>query len=123
MSSVAEISVQPTTDPNVKVYHTRFEMSSGPECGSRGNSEELGAFGNLVLAIPGIAQVHVCPYALMITKAPLFEWSEIDPLVEDLLKEFVISQRQIVDAYTNAVPTTRDDRVKGPRTPHSRTPR
>ena len=120
MSAMVEISVQPTNDPNVKVYHTRFELSSGPEVGARGCSDEMGAFGNLILEIRGIAQVHVGPYVLLVTKAPLFEWSEIDPSIQEILKTFAISQRQIEDAHANPAPPI-VDRVPGHKTPSPRT--
>jgi hypothetical protein len=71
--TVAEISVQPTQDPNVKAYHTRYE---------------LGEFGLLMLEIRGVTQVHVMPYLLLITKGQMFEWDEISPKVEDILKGF-----------------------------------
>ena len=102
MSSVVDVSVQPTTDPNMRAYHARFEMSGGPEVGTRGNSEELGEFGRLVLEIRGVAQVHVCSYVMLVTKAPLFEWSEIGPEVERLLRMFAASQRQAEEACCGA---------------------
>lgn len=95
MSSVVEIAVQSTSDPNSRAYHTRFELSSKPETGMRGCSEELGAFGNLVLEVRGVVQVCVGPYVLLVTKAPLFEWDEVDASIQEILKTFVISQRQI----------------------------
>lgn len=98
MPQVAEISVQPTSDPNMKAYHTRFEMSSGPEQGSRGNFDELGEFGRLFLKIKGIVQVHVCPYTLLVTKASLYEWPEIDPDVIKILRHFAISERQLAES-------------------------
>jgi len=98
MASTTQISVQPTNDPNMKAYNTRFEMASAPESGSRGNSDELGEFGRLILNIRGVAQVHVCAYVMLVTKAPLFEWNEIDPDIEKLLRMFAISQRQLEGA-------------------------
>ncbi len=104
MSSTAEVTVQPTNDPNVQAYHTRFEMSSGPESGTRGNSEEMGAFGNLILDIKGIAQLHICPYIMLVTKGPLFEWSEIEPEIKKILASFAISQRQLQDVFADNNP-------------------
>jgi hypothetical protein len=95
--TVAEISVQSTQDPNVKAYHTRYEMSSGHEAGVRGSSDELGEFGLLMLEIRGVTQVHVMPYLLLITKGQMFEWDEISPKVEDILKGFAKSQRLLLD--------------------------
>lgn len=112
MASTVEISVQNTTDPNVKAYHTHFELSDRIELGARGSSEEMSEFGRLVLGIRGIAQVYLGPYVLVITKAPLFDWSEIDPPIQSILSTFAISQRQIEDAHGD--PTLLVvDRVKG----------
>ena len=122
MLPVAEISVQPTNDPNTKAYHTRFELSSGPEVGAKGYSDNVGAFGNLILEIRGVAQVHVGPYVLLVTKAPLFEWSEIDPSIQEILKTFALSQRQIEDAHANPASSI-NDRVPRRRTLSSRATR
>jgi hypothetical protein len=97
-TTAVDISVQNTTDPNVRGYHTRFGMVDAPESGSRGNSAELGAFGSLFLDIRGVAHVQVGPYILLITKAPLFSWQEIDPEVVKILKMAVTSQRQMQEA-------------------------
>jgi hypothetical protein len=113
MPSVATLTVQATNDPDVKAYHTRFELSSGPEVGSRGCDESVGEFGRLVLAIPGVAQVHVCPYILLITKAPLFEWAEIEPVVLQILKEFARSQADLaVFAEKTILELTQEDASK-----------
>lgn len=108
MTSVAEITVQQTNDPNVLVYHTRFELASAPEMGLRGCEEEVGAFGKLILEIRGVVQVHVGPYMLLVTKAPLFEWPEIDPSVQDILKSFAKSQRLMEDAHADSTPESID---------------
>ena len=109
MSTVVEITAQVTNDPNIKGFHTRFQMADAPEMGLRGDSSGLGAFGNLVLEIRGIVQIHVCPYVLLVTKAPLFSWDEVEPQVIGLLKQAVASQRQMHDAVEN--PTSSGDRV------------
>lgn len=92
----ADISVQATEDPAVRAYHTRFEMTSAPEFGSRGCDDQLGEFGRLMLGIRGVTQVHILPYAMLITKAPLFLWDEVDDKVTDILKGFARSQRLLV---------------------------
>ena len=119
MPQVDEIVVNPTQDPNIVVYNTRFEMSSGPEVGCRGSAGELGAFGNLMLEISGVVQVHVHSYMLLITKAPLFSWDEIRPRVEIILKEFATSQRQLKDVYDGK--TVAMGRIERRRTPSPRT--
>jgi hypothetical protein len=98
MSMVAEITAQPTNDPNIKVWHSRYQMTSGPEAGSRGSDEFLGEFGRLLLDIEGVAEVQVIPYTALVKKAVLFEWDEVGPRVELVLGEFVRSQRQLRDA-------------------------
>lgn len=119
MASVAEITVQLTNDPNVWVYHTRFELVSAPEVGLRGCVEEVGAFGRLILEIRGVVQVNVGPYMLLVTKAPLFAWPEIDPSIQAILKTFAMSQRQIEDAHAES-PFANIDRVEGRESSDSR---
>ncbi len=97
MPLIAEILGQNTTDPNVKVYHTRCQLSEGREIGIRGEAAELGELGQIFLRIRGITQIQVFPYILMITKAELFQWDEISPGVEKILGELVKSQRQLDD--------------------------
>ena len=107
MPTVAEVTVQPTDDPNIKAYHTRFEMSSGPESGTRGNEESLSDFGRLILEIRGVSQVRVTPYVLLVTKAMLFSWGEILPKVEDILRGFVQSQKLISNDTIKDTPSGR----------------
>lgn len=96
MSTLAEVTTQPTTDPNVKVWHTRHQMTSGPEAGSRGSIEYLGEFGRMILDIEGVVEIQIIPYTALIKKALLFEWEEINPKVDALLGEFVKSQHQLM---------------------------
>ena len=119
MASMAEITVQLTNDPNAWVYHTRFELASGFESGARGCSEEMGAFGKLILEIRGVVQVHLGPYMLLVTKAPLFTWPEIDPSIKEILKTFAISQRQIEDMHAEP-PFADVGRVQRRESPDSR---
>jgi hypothetical protein len=49
-----------------------------------------------MLGIRGVTQVHILPYALLVTKAPLFLWDEVDDKVTDILKGFARSQRLLV---------------------------
>ena len=104
MPTLVGVAVQNTNDPNVRAYHTRFEMSPTPECGARGSAQELGEFGALFLEIVGVAQVQVSPYILLVTKAPLYAWDEIDPGVVAILKMAEISQRQLMEAVEGATP-------------------
>jgi len=99
--SLVEITVQPTENPDIRAYNTRIELSSKPEAGMRGCSEGLGEFGQLVLDIRGVMHVFVNSYVMLVTKASLFDWCEIDPSIQDLLKGLVISQRLIDDAHAH----------------------
>ena len=91
--STEDITVQPTDNPNQRVYNLRYEMASAPEMGYRGNAPQLGPFGQLILEIDGVVQVAIGPYVLLVTKAPLFTWDEVHPQIEHLLAELVRSQR------------------------------
>jgi hypothetical protein len=95
VQTVADITAQLTDDPNRMVFHTRFEMSTGYEEGARGNSSSLSEFGKLFLEIRGVAHVQVIPYTLVVSKAQLYDWTELTPQVEDILRHFVLSQRQM----------------------------
>ena len=94
----SDITMQQTEDPNTLVYHTKFEMTDVNQSAVRGNSFDLCEFGELVLSIRGVAKISVYPYLLAVTRAPMFNWDEIRPKIENLLKHFVISQRQLEDA-------------------------
>lgn len=101
MATVAEITVQPTNDPNVKAYHSRFEMCEAPQAAAKGDAEGLDEFAKLFFGVRGVSRVTMSPYVLLITKAQLFEWEEISPGVEGILKDFVRSQRLIIEALKN----------------------
>jgi hypothetical protein len=83
------------TCPDVIVYHTRFRMSTGMEIGSKIDPRKLNDFGRLLCAIPGVINVQVCVYQLVISKAPLFAWNEICPAIDGLLANFSVSQTQM----------------------------
>jgi hypothetical protein len=91
----ADLTWQPTNDPNTNAYHTRYILSGTPESGSRGAVDDLGEFGRLILDIPGVVQVHVQAYVLLVTKAPLFDWDEVDSEVTKILVLFAASQKQL----------------------------
>ena len=96
-----DICAQGTGDPDMKAYHTRYEMSEKEEKGARGYEDGLGEFGRLFLCIRGIAAVSVYPYVILVTKAPLFTWEEVTPAVESILKDFIKSQKML-EKHLNA---------------------
>ena len=77
----------PTSDPNCRVYHTRFEISTEGLQGSRGDPSKstLSALGSMVLRMDGIIHVVEQNYMLMVMKAPLFSWDEVEPPIVNLL--------------------------------------
>lgn len=93
MTDVAEVEqpvvcVQQTQDPNIMVYHTRFEMVDKTEEGWRGDTEGLGEFGKLFLEIRGVQHVRVTPYMIFIMKGVAFQWNEVQSKVLDILTTF-----------------------------------
>lgn len=97
MPTAVDITTQHTQDPNTKVYHTRYELTDKSESGMRGDDAELSEMGRLFLGIRGVVQVQMSTYVLLITKAPLFDWGEVEPAVGIILNLFVTSQRQLGD--------------------------
>lgn len=122
MTTTVSVTSQQTENPNVKVYHTRFEMCSGPESGTRGDCDKLGPFGQIVLLISGVVKVDVCPYILVVTKATLYDWQEISPVVDQILSDFSKSQKQLAQvaeeiANEQVGPLGGDERNNSPRSP------
>ena len=100
-TATADISVQNTDHPDRLVYHTKFEMVSENVCAIRGDSVELDGLPQMVMDVRGIVKISVYPYMLAITRAPMFDWKDIKPGVEEILKMFVMSQKQLEDAVNN----------------------
>jgi len=95
VGAVEDITIQPTENPDCRVYNTRYELCSAPERGCRGEPSELGEFGCLVLDFRGVVSVTLLPYMMIVIKAPLFHWEEVEPKILELLSDFVRSQRLI----------------------------
>lgn len=129
MPAAVEITIQGTPDPNTKAYHTRFELSEINQSGIRGsydaepdraNTAELGEFGKLILSMKGVVMVQIGTYVLLVTKAPLFEWSEVDPEIQSILKMFAVSLRQLNEVE---LPTAgSSDPVERHKSPGARVP-
>lgn len=97
-TATAEISVQNTNHPDTVVYHTKFEMVSETVAASRGDASELSGIPEMVLSIRGVMKVAVYPYLLSVTRAPMFDWKDIRPSVEEILRMFAASQKQLKEA-------------------------
>ncbi len=81
--------MQETNQPEMRVYNVRHELiNTEHEDGHRYGDEKLGPFGKLLVAIPGIEVVRVQPYRFFISKAAMFEWSEIEPEIARLVGTF-----------------------------------
>jgi len=79
-------TVERHSNPNVRVYHGRMQLTSKSiETHHRGdpNDNELA---KIFLAIPGVTTVWLEPYKAQVQKAELYEWDEIEPLVLELLE-------------------------------------
>ena len=96
MDQTAEVIVQATDEPDMRVYNVRYELTeAAAEDGCRGRIDGLGAFGKLLVGIRGVEVVRVQPYRFFISKAVMFEWSEIDPHVMSIVETLVASQRML----------------------------
>ena len=68
------------------VFDTRAELTDvSCETYFRNESKQSGLSG-LLLEIPGIRALWIGPYQLRIYKAECFEWDEIVPQVEEIIK-------------------------------------
>ncbi len=101
------LSRQAHADPNVVVYNTLYPLTAVTEFAVRGNTTELSDFMRLFLEIPGIVQVQIRPYTVIINRAPLFSWDGIRPRVEEILKAVVISQRLLEEAVDGKAETAK----------------
>lgn len=97
-TATADISVQNTDHPDKVVYHTKFEMVSENVTAIRGDCADVGGLPEIILAIRGVTKVTAYPYMLAITRAPMFDWNDIRPGIEDILKMFASSQKQLEGA-------------------------
>ena len=77
-------------DPHTRIYHVRVCLTEQPrEAGIRNESVE-NPFLDAVLHINGVAIAMVTPYALLVSKGPQFDWTEIEPSIKVLLASFTV---------------------------------
>jgi len=81
-------SIHPPEAPEVAAYFSRSELVKTIVGGERGDPDVQDPVLELVLQIPGICVATVRPYIINVTKAPTYEWPEIDPQVEKLIRSF-----------------------------------
>lgn len=100
MNAIVEIASMPTDTPHAKVWATRHEIIVGKTCEAafkNVDSEDTSLLAQAILQIRGVESVQLYPYNVVVTKAMLFSWNEIDDQIERLLKEHVISIAVLVD--------------------------
>lgn len=98
------VSVQSTTDPNMHVYHVRIPLTEEVrEDGSAGGVSELGAFGKLIVEIPGVEVVRIQKYRFFVSKANMFAWDEIDEPILSIVRELVLSQRLLNEDFSGCL--------------------
>jgi Scaffold protein Nfu/NifU N terminal len=97
-TATADISVQNTDHPDKVVYHTKFELVSENVTAIRGDSANVGGLPEIILAVRGVTKVAAYPYMLAITRAPMFDWNDIRPSIEEILVMFASSQKQLEGA-------------------------
>lgn len=87
--SVAEFIMQETDQPDMRVYNVRHSLTElAHEDGCMGGENTLGAFGKLLVSIPGVEVVRVQRYRFFVSKAVMFEWSEIEQQIAELVENF-----------------------------------
>jgi len=98
--NTVEIATMPTDSPDAKVWKTRHELlvDRPSEAAFKHCGEGLTQLSQDILAIHGVESVQLFPYTLVVTKASLFSWNEIDGKVERALKHNVLSIANLVDS-------------------------
>lgn len=94
MSITMSLTTSPTNDPDLRAWHSRYELISGQsaEAALRYTAtEENSQLLRDILDIPGVESVQIRPYILLVSKAHLFEWTEIELEVERLVRWHVTS--------------------------------
>lgn len=69
-------------------YHTRIRLGCiGTYClDELANRATVSMFVKVLLEIPGVTWVDVSPYKIRVDKAELFDWSEVEPKVLELIE-------------------------------------
>jgi len=88
--------VQETDKPEMRVYNVRHELTNqAHEDGHKNCTDDVGLFGKLLLDIPGIEVIRIQPYRFFISKAVMYEWSEIEPKIVSLIQSYEQHMRLI----------------------------
>ncbi len=93
MSNVIGVSSSKTQDENCRVYHSRYRLTAvGAVVAQKGmvpadDSDDSIGVGivQTLLDIPGVSGIQVTAYTAAIVKAPLYQWTEVEPPIMWLL--------------------------------------
>jgi hypothetical protein len=81
MENVSEnIYCQHTNDPLVRVFHVKCE-------GAHGQPGQLLVY--TLVQVPGVQNIDPVPYQFTVRISPLFEWSEIEPQIIEIISKFI----------------------------------
>lgn len=77
----------PPNNADVRIYFSRTPLTEKSAVAERGRSTNNPVLA-CILTVPGIAGARVTPYSLLVRKAEMFEWEEIEPSLLRLLTSF-----------------------------------
>ncbi len=73
------------THPDVAVVHSRAELTKDAPHQCRRNDPQQSAIAKTLFEIPGVAVVVVAAYEVVITKAALYTWDELQKPILDVV--------------------------------------
>lgn len=97
MTDVKKVDVA----PDVAIFHCRGELTKRTCFGVRGEGGRFPTLAHEILRMRGVVAVTVAPYAVAVSKAPLFDWSEIEGRVMALLSSFVMGEGKLMKGEEN----------------------
>jgi hypothetical protein len=95
---MAQILAQPTHDPDTRVYHVKDRITDIRIAAAAGDSD-VSDLAQIFLDIDGVSGVRIDPYLVLISKAPLYEWDEVEGRVLDILKTHSTTRFYIDSAH------------------------
>lgn len=75
-------------DPQTRVYHSRTPLTNRPEEMAYAMQRPRNAVLEAVVRIRGVECAKVRPYVLIVRRAAMFEWDEIEPSLLRLIASF-----------------------------------
>ena len=78
-------------DTDIRMYHVSTKLVDTVSVSIAGIPQEGSSpMGDAMLTIDGVEQVMVHPYCIVIKKAKMWEWSQIEPKLKALVTSFVL---------------------------------